>query len=364
MNGKIGEQVEDLFNRTGIMGLGESKHDDKGAARDKGASGWDELGKQTKIHSIQQKENLTSTWKDFGNFCADKQACEKYGVKSVKDYEKVKPEHFEAFIKFKIDEGRMRSTVYQYVSRLEKLEYAVNVYITRREIDPKMQNQESKAQALDKVRAEYREAHKNDKQPNLPRNFSTALENCRQAINKSYEKTGEVVNRKYIDVPGIINNLKKDDYKTAAELQGFGGARVKEISNLTAKNLVDREGNPLPPGQIRLTNTKGGRPRTITVPLDTWYKVKEAIENKGAFKISERSYSNALRKAVEKNGEKFNGTHGLRWSFVDRKFNELSEGEKNVHKIFAKLSRFTGHTRSSISKRYKSGYTQYAKKKK
>ncbi len=74
--------------------------------------------------------------------------------------------------------------------------------------------------------------------------------------------------------PDILCDNLTGVYWIAAQVQYHGGARVKEITHLTEKHLL---GN----NTILLTNTKGGRRRTMELPPGLYDQVAGIIQQDG-----------------------------------------------------------------------------------
>jgi hypothetical protein len=87
-------------------------------------------------------------------------------------------------------------------------------------------------------------------------------------------------------------------------------------------------------------------------PLDSKLakEVSEAI--KEGYKIDKTEYSTALREALERTGQEFNGSHGLRYSFAQERYAELKEYGYSKLEILAEISLNMGHSRSEISLHY------------
>ena len=68
MRGSIKWQVSEIFHKSGIKSIGESKHASKEIARDGGAKSWHEMGKMMGIHSHATAHAYTDVWRQVLNY--------------------------------------------------------------------------------------------------------------------------------------------------------------------------------------------------------------------------------------------------------------------------------------------------------
>lgn len=263
------------------------------------------LAKYMPVYSESTRKKYERVWKMFFTHLS-----ENYAVKDVRD---VKRLHVEDFLKEAIDRGVSLRTYKTYSAAISKLEPALN----------------------------------------KARKYPIAYSKTVHKMNKS-ASSGLVQNdpkRAYVDPERAIARIEDSVYKLAALLQYEGGARIAEVSELKAeRNLRGiRDGY----GHIHLTNTKGGRQRTMKVPVDTYKEVREIIKKDGVFRYQHYEYSQAAAKAFSDCGEEWNGTHGLRWNFAQRRFGELKRDGALTHDEALKIVSFElGHSRPSITLHY------------
>ena len=84
---------------------------------------------------------------------------------------------------------------------------------------------------------------------------------------------------------------------------------------------------------------KGGKLSEIELTSTLASKLRENALN-GKFELNYRTYYRDLKKAIEKTGQKFNGTHGMRHSYAQ---NQLE------HKTKLEVSQDLGHVREEIT---------------
>lgn len=87
---------------------------------------------------------------------------------------------------------------------------------------------------------------------------------------------------------------------------------------------------------------RGGRLSQKELSPNLVQKLREnAVE--GKYEINKRTYSRDFQKQIEKSGQKYNGTHGIRHSYAQRKLETNSKAE---------VSQEMGHSRPEITDTY------------
>ena len=135
--------------------------------------------------------------------------------------------------------------------------------------------------------------------------------------------------------------------RIAAELQLKCGCRISEISELKlGRNILEKN-------RLTLTNTKGGLVRTVEVPINLYERLMVVVHEKGEFKIDRRAYAMELKRAAKQHGERWTGTHALRWNYARNKMFELEVREGlSFDEARYVVSRTLGHRRPEISEWY------------
>ncbi len=263
------------------------------------------VAKNMPVYSERTRQGYQKVWKMFFTHLR-----ENYGVNDVS---RVKSWHIEDFLKDVLDRGVSLKTFKTYSAAISKLEPAMN-----------------------KVRR-----------------YPIAYSNRLKELNKTArcELKQNDPRRAYVDPEASIARIENKVYRLAAYMQVEGGARVAEISELTSeRNLRGiRDGF----GHIRLTNTKGGRIRTMKVSEQVYREVRDIVKAEGKFEFTRYQYARATAKAFKQRGEEWNGTHGLRWNFAQRRFYELQAYEdKTFEEALQVVSFELGHSRPSITLHY------------
>ena len=275
-----------------------SRHVAKQKAREDGAKTSSEVAKRTGIYSYATRRVYQRLCAEFLQFSRENDG--------VKDAKKIEEVHVERFLAFKAETVKF-SSLKAYASALNKFAVGLN------KMDGGRRDWTAQIQAVkDGVDLE-------------DRSFSDP---------KAYENPASIL----LGLDG--------DFRTLAELQLFGGLRVSEGLKITEKNLRG--------GKLYLTMTKGGRRRTtIQLPRSTYSKVAQAVKERGEFKVIDHQYSYALKKATEAAGEKWRGTHGLRWNYVQHRFEELqAQNGLEYEEALQQVALEIGHGRASITEWY------------
>ena len=134
-----------------------------------------------------------------------------------------------------------------------------------------------------------------------------------------------------------LENIQMPNEKSqiAFELQRDYGLRVKASTHINVeKQLI---------GNTLYYKEKGGKESSKELNKELADRIRTNAEN-GIYKISKFTYYKQLKKEIEKTGQKYNGTHGIRHTYAQRL---LKEGKSK-----AEVSRELGHVREEITNIY------------
>ena len=126
-----------------------------------------------------------------------------------------------------------------------------------------------------------------------------------------------------------------DKAQIAFELQRDYGLRAKEATHININRQL--HGNTLSYHQ------KGGKLSEIKLTPTLASKIKENAVN-GKYELNYKTYSRELKREIEKTGQKYNGTHGIRHSFAQGKLEAGSTKQE--------VSEAMGHVREEITHTY------------
>lgn len=175
--------------------------------------------------------------------------------------------------------------------------------------------------------------------------WSRVIQECRDAGRKKLSREHK---SRAFRCPHRVVKQMSGDFRIAADLQLRCGCRISEISELRIGRNITADVN-----KITLTNTKGGLIRTVDVPVDLYKKLIEAVNINGEFRIDRRAYAAELKRAAKLTGEKWSGSHSLRWNYARNKMFEL-EMKKGFSFDDACYitSRTLGHQRPDVTQWY------------
>jgi integrase len=280
--------------------IGESKHQAKARAKAFSSAGLNSR-KGLGIFSHNTAKNYQATYVRFFTW-----ARELYGIT---DATQLTSEHAREWLTMNIERNLSYDTLQSYASALEKLPVAFETM----NID-----------------------HDS--------NWSSVVQECRDVGKQAL--SNERKSRAFKEPFRIVEQLT-GRYRIAADLQLRCGCRIGEITELKiGRNIV---GN----NQLVLTNTKGGLVRTVTVPAQLYNQLNNVINEHGVFRIDQKSYALELKHVAKQLGERWSGTHSLRWNYARNEMFRL-EMQKNMSFDQARyaVSRSMGHRRPEITEWY------------
>jgi len=155
----------------------------------------------------------------------------------------------------------------------------------------------------------------------------------------------------------LISALENESHQLIAQIQFEGGARVYEASLIHEDQLegLSKDEHTLKDvGLIRLDpgDTKGGKGRTISVSPETYQRLSEYIEKHQEFRINQNHYRNDLKVVAKITGQKYTGSHGLRWNFAQENLVKLQKNGFTYEQGLQQTSWNMGHERADITLHY------------
>ena len=148
-------------------------------------------------------------------------------------------------------------------------------------------------------------------------------------------KTGTLAQqtRSYKNLDKIA--LKDSNSQLAFELQRDLGLRVKEATQINLERQLK--------DNILTITQKGGKLTQKEISPTLTSKLREnAVQ--GIYSINSRTYTRHLKEAIEKSGQKWSGTHGMRHSYAQ---SQLEAGKTKLE-----VSQEMGHNREEITDTY------------
>ena len=317
MRGSIKWQVQELFFKSGINSIGESKHKAKEIARNEhNAKTWHEIGKKVGIHSYATADAYRDVWKQIGNYAKTEF--------KVRDMEKLNGSHIQSFLESKTSENVAHATFMQYAAAAEKLESALNGF------------------------AKFKGSNNNY-------DFSEPLKMARKDAHVFLSKFEET--RAYDRPKELVANIGPERHALAAKIQLEGGGRVSEVNHLKWSDLKGMTADPVTntqKGEIRIEKGKGGKSRNILVQPSTYNELRKVIADSPnrMFKFSKNDYRKSLENGSKATNQEYNGSHGLRWNFAQFRFQEVQRHGLTYDQALTCVSQEMGHERADITEHY------------
>ncbi len=156
------------------------------------------------------------------------------------------------------------------------------------------------------------------------------IKDLRAELKKELPKT-ELQTRAYKNLEKID---LKDKNQVAFELQRDYGLRVNASTHIDLNKQLN--------GNTLTYREKGGKISRKELSPNLAQKLREnAVE--GKYEINKRTYSRDLQKKIEESGQKYNGTHGIRHTYAQKRLETNSKAE---------VSQEMGHSRPEITDTY------------
>ena len=156
------------------------------------------------------------------------------------------------------------------------------------------------------------------------------IKDLRADLKKELPKT-ELETRAYKNLEKLE---LKDKHQVAFELQRDYGLRVNAATHIN----LDKQLN----GNTLIYREKGGKLSRKELSPNLAQKLKvNAVD--GKYEINKRTYARDLQKQIEKSGQKYTGTHGIRHTYAQKMLETHSKAE---------VSQELGHTREEITDTY------------
>lgn len=314
MRGGIGYQVNEIFNKSGIVQISKSKHAAKSAAIKAGAKTWADMGRSLAIYSFNTARSYKDTWHQFANFSKVKF--------NLRDIEQISPEHVQAYLEYRIACGVALATFVKEAAALGKLENALNL---------------------------YSDNHKTGNHFNFRNTIRAKVKEARMILpiidhHRAYPFADRII--------GCIGNEK---HRVATQIQLISGARIHEISLLKPEQMLgiskgDNKGEGY--GKMKVKG-KGGKIRDLFVSIEIYEKILNIIKTEGLFSFDKNQYRADLRRACENCGIEYNSSHGLRWTYAQNRMAGLQSDQNMTYEESLRIvSKELGHERPDITEHY------------
>lgn len=281
--GSIKYQVKNIIKQ--VNGIGKSKLESRQNSNKKSFSSGHKISPL--VHSYKYTDEHRRMLLNLGNFAKNDLR--------IKDMSKIDKEAIKKWIDAK---NIVFDTASNYLSMLNKINKHLN--ITNKEIED--------------LRNEYK-----------------------KSLQKSEYKTRAYNSKKLEKVDLVKSNPNSKiavKSQIAFELQRDYGLRVSAATHIKIKNIN---------GNLISYREKGGKISIKELPGHLINSIKNNAKN-GIFEVNKKTYSRHLKLAIEKAGEKWEGTHGMRHSFAQ---DQLMMGKSKKE-----VSLMMGHVREEITNTY------------
>lgn len=333
VRGSVDYQITRIFNESCIFCPGTSRHREKDSVRKELAAhgqpaSSEAIAEGTGLHSYTYARDCKDTWHQFARFAKE--------VLHVRDMTTLDARATERFLLQRIQDGISYETWRKEAAHIGKLENALCKWRAASG-DTRERTPGIRKAALD---------------PELRRL-------AREQLSRSGKEFGHFEQPE--SVIAHMVSVPQPEFILASRIQFEGGARCREACQITEKQLRGTAPDPLTGtmrGHIHLTDTKGGKPRTIQIGTQLYADLESAIEDSnGIFYVSMSSYAKAVRIAARAVGETLGGTHAFRYCFARNRYWELTghapKGAGLTHEAaIQQVSWEMGHERADVTLLY------------
>ncbi|RLA84021.1 MAG: hypothetical protein DRG78_02610 [Epsilonproteobacteria bacterium] len=293
MLGSIRSQAQQVWHK--IDGINTSKRDSREDSSHVGQNGHKV---SEKVHSYKSKHQIIRISKDLqkhvrANF-------------NNKDMQAINNEQMLSFVQSKIDKGLARESISTYISQLEKVQIGLSKMEQKQDSHNDLFNRKGLIQA--RINA------------------------------NTYSAKSIHENRAYINPIAIQSHITNAKSNLSFTLQNKYGLRVAAATNIKSSQL--RENNTL------YFKSKGGKEMSVQITPEIYKDLK------GGHYQSYNSYVKDFKEAVSKAGEKWQGTHGNRYSYARDRITELRKEGLSKQEAHLQVSSELGHTREEITEYY------------
>ena len=303
-----------IISVSGIFDRGGDKMRSQAQARFTGASGSHSVAQQTSIYSDNTYTTYRAVWQQYADHLKTE-----LGIKHI---EQGNASHVRQYLEQRIEDGISQRTWDKEASALNKL-----------------------AVALDRTSEKLGWNREYD--------FSRDIDSLRVSASQELHKSDE--SRAYQSPEQLIASLKSETHSIAAKLQFEGGARIREIGNLRHEQFKGYKQDTVTGervGIVHINNGKGGYERDMYVSAETYDKALAQVEQQGQFSFDHNQYRQELKSGATAIGERYSGSHGLRWNYAQQTMKNFQRGGLRYEQALLETSERMGHHRASITEHY------------
>jgi len=319
---------------SGIFRPGTSRHKEKNAARAdlalRNLSATSTLlAEATGLHSFSYARDCKDTWHKFGHFLREK--------RGVRDMSTISGGYVEEYLLQRISDNITYGCWKKEAAHLGKLGNALR--------DWHAKNSQCVPDGVAGIRVAALDAE------------------LRMMARENLARDGKDFGH-FFQPEAVIAHLEtgyRPEYALVARIQFEGGARCREACRIAGGQLHGTAVDPFTGstcGQLHLTDTKGGKPRTIQVSLKTYSRLEQFIkQGNGVLQVPTGSYAAAVRASARQAGEELAGTHAFRYCFARDRYRDLTDPRPgrqaySHEAVIQQISWEMGHQRANITHHY------------
>ena len=299
MRGSVKWQSKEILKK--IDGIGQSKRETRANSGMKSPHNGHAVSPM--IHSYQYYGEVLRTAIDLGQFAKNE-----YGIK---DMTKIDGHVVRDFLASKMEQGVSYRTLSNYASHIAKINHGL------KQIEPSVAD------------------------------FSRDIAQFREVARENAARI-ERGPRFYAQPARIVSGIRDPVARLVGKLQYELGLRVAEARHVKPDQIRQTES-----GYSLTVQGKGGYTLTKELPTPLANELLKHIRENGKLDVKYERYRDELRESVERAGEEWHGTHGLRHSYAKERMEELTLKEGlSREEALKEVSEMMGHHRPDINEVY------------
>jgi hypothetical protein len=305
------------------------------------------------VANAKTLETYREVWNELGIFTK-----EMYGIK---DLQKLNGEHIGAYMIAKSNQNITEQRLELISSAIGKLEVALTKFYDKIDLGTPSEHRtydfSVRKNILNGAREQLLVKETSD-EPTFARNYENPKALIEAIIDEKHQLAAWIQYESGARLEAVLRIDKSMNIKTSK----LKDNNLEDIDNKIIDGIYSQVNqmqgikldsfDNVEKGQL-FTVEKGGKPGIVQISVSTYLKLQKFLEVDGVFEINVNHYRRALIGAANETSQQYNGTHGLRWNFAQKRFRELQIlGNLTYEQALQQVSWEMKHERAEITEHY------------